>query len=204
MTEGNDQSSTTQDTNEGNQGPQQPQVPAGYVPLTERDSAAAAARRDGEASGKSAAEKALLERYGVSSFDDLDAAVKAARDRADAEKTAQDRLADRENDLKAARDDAKAQKERADRYETVLNTYLEKEREGLPKHILAALDAMNDVPAQLDYIAEYRSDFVAPQESETNANSQRRRAPDTTPRINVDENVRGRERLSLAFGQKYG
>ncbi|PLS84880.1 MAG: hypothetical protein CYG60_15590, partial [Actinobacteria bacterium] len=82
---------------EGNEGQQQttqgdrvvPVVPAGYIPAAERDSAAAAARREGDKEGYTKAQTELLERYGVDNLDQLDAAIKAAKDRADAEKSAQ-------------------------------------------------------------------------------------------------------------------
>lgn len=189
--EGNQQGSQQQ----GNNQPVQPTVPAGYVPLSERDSAAAAARREGASEGESKATQKLLERYGVEKVEDLDAAIQAAKEREDAEKSAADRLSEREGELSTVKEERKSFKERAERAEDALQTYLEKQREGIREEIVPLLDRM-DVVDQLSYISEHGEKLRAEPEPEP----QTRRAPDASRRPNpADDNARGRARLSQAF-----
>ncbi|MDP9474437.1 MAG: hypothetical protein M3R38_01840 [Actinomycetota bacterium] len=165
---------------EGNDGQQQGQqaiqtIPAGYIPAAERDSAAAAARREGDKEGYTKAQTELLDRYGVENLDQLDAAIKAAKDKADAEKSAQDRLVEREQELASAKDERKSYKERAEKAEGVLKTYLDKQREGIREEIVPLLDRM-PVVEQLAYIVEHGDKLKSAPEPEPEP----RRAPDAT------------------------
>lgn len=164
-----------------------PVIPEGYIPASEKNSAAAAARREGEDEGKTKRERELMERYGVESLEDLDAAVKAAKDKADAEKTAQDKLTERETELSSVKEERKTFKERAERAEGALKVYLDTEREGLPEHIITLLDKMDPVD-QLSYISDNR-EHLKPEEKKEN------RAPDANNRPNPGEKARGADRL---------
>ena len=191
-----------QGNEQGNQGqqqannqPAQPTVPAGYVPLSERDSAAAAARREGASEGESKATQRLLERYGVEKVEDLDAAIQAAKEREDAEKSAADKLSDRESELSSTKEENKALKSDLNRYKEALEGYLVTQREGIREEIIPLLDRM-DVVDQLSYISEHGEKLRAEPEPEP----QVRRAPDASKRSAPNgDDVRGRARLSQAF-----
>jgi hypothetical protein len=67
----------------------------------------------------------------------------------------QGKLQELADNLKAKLEEAKPKVKTAEKYEAVLTQYLEKEREGLPDHILPILDKL-PVDEQLSYIAEHR------------------------------------------------
>jgi hypothetical protein len=67
----------------------------------------------------------------------------------------QGKLQELADKLKADLEKAKPKVKTAEKYEQVLTQYLEKERDGLPDHILPILDKL-PVDEQLSYIAEHR------------------------------------------------
>jgi hypothetical protein len=67
----------------------------------------------------------------------------------------QGKLQELADKLKAKLEEAQPKLKTAEKYEAVLTQYLEKERDGLPDHILPILDKL-PVDEQLAYIAEHR------------------------------------------------
>lgn len=101
----------------------------------------------------------VLSELGFEDFDELKSTVEAYRGIEEASSTEADKL-------QKQLDKLSPRAEKAERYEKVLNTLLEKEREGLPEHITSLLDG-RDPDAQLAWIAENREAIAEAQKPQT-------------------------------------
>lgn len=113
------------------------------------------------------ARAALLSDLGYENLDELKGAVEAQR-------TLEEEMSSEAEKLQKKLEKLSPKAERADELEKVLTTFLEREREGVPEHIIALLDRM-DVTEQLAYLAEHKENLVPQEEGRQRVN-----APQTT------------------------
>lgn len=94
---------------------------------------------------------------------------KAEKDKASAQQQALESQQEWEklaNQRKAVLDTLQPRAELADKYETALNTYVTKEREGLPASVVSLLDKM-DYADQIEWIANNKAEFTQPVQDPT-------------------------------------
>jgi hypothetical protein len=173
MTEGQQQGQDSGQQQEAAQAPQQ-QAP----PQVDTNAIAAAARRDGEDSGFSKAEKEL----GLS-VEEARQVIEAHKKRSDAEKTAEQRLTERETELSGLKDESKSHKQRADRYEKIVKANVDSQLEAMPEDIKDLLSNF-DVGGQFEWLTKHGAKYVAAPEPEE-GQQQQRRAPDASRRESI-------------------
>lgn len=114
-------------------------------------------------SARKEARTAFLNDLGFEKPEELKAFVEEYRSVQEATKTEADRL----------REDLETYKPKAERAETLEETlkgYLEREREGVPEHIIPLLDKM-DVVDQLAYLSENKANLVPQEEQRPRINA---------------------------------
>ena len=156
--------------------------------------------------------QALLERYELSSEDELDAIIGAHRTakaeletETDREREARQKAEKSVETLKGERQtltqERDALQEKVGRYEEALNSYVEAEMEGVEDHIKELLEGRDPVD-QLAYLTKNREAVKGGNGARVNRNVGR--ASTVGAGANGAENARGRDRLANAFGRKYG
>jgi hypothetical protein len=178
-------------------------APEGRLRQKDVDKIVGREKAEAKEAAAAAKEREILEALGTSDLDAAKAAIAAHREREEANRSDLEKARDQLTRSEAKLQQLQGADKRVKELEGIVKGYADSLKEGLPDSIAEMLGGM-DVAAQLGWLTKHRDEFVAREEPEPNTSGQRRRAPDTTLRTNPDENVRGRERLSLAFGQKYG
>lgn len=137
-----------ENVSEDENGSEEPQEPPYFVAKTkdEYEATFGPTRQEGR--------NALLKRLGFEKPEDAEAFVSEYRTIQDATKTDIEKLNERISTLEP-------EAKKAERYEGALSTFLERERDGVPAHVLKLLDRMDPVE-QLSYLSEHRADFMSP------------------------------------------
>jgi hypothetical protein len=160
--------------------------------------AAGAARKDGQGEGARQREQEIADSLGVS-VDEAKDIIEAHREREEANRTQAEKAEKRAEKAEKKLQDLAGASEERDRYKAVVENFAQTQREGLPDAVQALLDNL-DPASQLEWLSENRESFVKAEEPPAR---QVRKAPDVT-RANGNDQVRGRDRLARAFGNKYG
>jgi hypothetical protein len=213
MAEGNEgtQSNGGQQSDNGGASPtdtqsRQSAVPSGYIPASERDSAAAAARREGEGAGY----KAAAEELGVS-IEDAKRIVADAKQREEDQKSELDRERDTREQAEKAKNQAESDSQEAISKASAWIVRAEARAQAAALGIkaerldyvvkladLGSIEVKDGEPdseaakAAIEAVLKDVPEFAAPFEEQQR---QQRRAPDANNRPKQDGNLRGADRL---------
>lgn len=202
MTEENTQGNLSEAPTEATESSQAPEQPT-EARLTQKDIDKIVGREKTQAkeAASVAKERELLEALGVENVGEAQEALTSYRKVQEENQTETDKAVKRAEKAEKQVTDLTGYKERAERSEAALASYATSLQEGLPDSLTTMLDRMDAVD-QLEWLTEHREEYVKKEEPKPEVT--RFKAPDTTRRAPVEENVTGRERLRQVFGQKYG